>query len=303
MISILIPVFNRDINELVQALSKQLRLLNNSGEIIVMDDGSEPHYKSLNIKAAGIESVRYVESEANVGRIRIRQRLARTALYKWLLFLDCDSTIVSDQFLTNYCNTLTDGEQVIAGGRVYKTQQPTDCGFMLHWKYGTTREASRLANQSRAKRFMTNNFLISKTTFERFDFTGRLDGYGYEDTWMAIQLEAMQVAVVFIDNPVMHDGVETSDVFLKKSEAALHNLKRLSDLTVPAILIKHVTLYHYFYRFQSWKMLWIVPLVYTLMQRYVRSNLLSCKPSLVLFDLYRLNYFVGLNSRSYRQNN
>ncbi len=294
MISVLIPVFNRDVNELVDVLSKQLKLLNNLAEIIVMDDGSEAYYKNLNCKLAGIELVQYVESDTNQGRIYCRQKLAAIAKYEWLLFLDCDSKIVSDQFLKTYCNKLTNSEQVIVGGRIYTSQKPNDCRFMLHWKYGTYREVMRLGNQAHANRFMTNNFFISKNIFERFDFTGGWSGYGYEDTWMGIQLEAMNVPVIFINNPVIHDGIETSFVFIAKSKEALENLKRLSELIAPGILIKHVRLYYYFYRLQSWRILWVMQLVYSIMKRYINNNLQSCEPSLLKFDLYRLHYFVGV---------
>lgn len=293
MISVLIPVFNRNVNELVYVLSKQLKLLNNSAEIIVMDDGSEAYYKNLNCKLAGIEFVQYVESDTNHGRIYCRQKLAAIARYQWLLYLDCDSKIVSDQFLKSYCNKLNNSKQVIVGGRIYTSQKPTDCHFMLHWKYGTYREVMRFGNQARSNRFMTNNFFINKNIFERFDFTGGWSGYGYEDTWMGIQLEAMNVPVIFINNPVLHDGIETSSVFIAKSEEALENLKRLSELIAPGILIRHVRLYYYFYRLQSWRILWVLQLVYSIMKRYINNNLQSCEPSLLKFDLYRLHYFVS----------
>ncbi len=292
MISVLIPVFNRDVNELVHALHKQLKLLNNPAEIIVMDDGSEAYYKNLNGKLAGIECVQYIESEVNNGRILVRQKLAETAAYQWLLFLDCDSSIVSDQFLKTYCNKLTGIDQVLVGGRIYAPQKPADCRIMLHWQYGTSREVTRFDNRNQPYRFMTNNFLVSKNVFKKFDFTGGWDGYGYEDTWMGIQLEAMKVPVMFIYNPVLHEGVETSSAFIAKSESALLNLKILSKLIAPAVLVNHVKLYSYFLLLRSWRLTWLLQLVYFVLKGTICKNLRSCNPSLMLFDLYRLNFFV-----------
>ena len=293
MISVLIPVFNRDIIEMVQTLSKQLKFLPVSAEMIIIDDGSQACFKKLNSGGiADIPFVKYTESKINNGRIRARQMLAEAAKYEWLLFLDCDSTIVSDRFLENYYKEFTAVNQVIVGGRIYTSQKPADRGTMLHWKYGSNREITKFGKQGHTNRFMTNNFCIRKSVFNSFYFTGGLDGYGHEDTWMGIQLEAMNVPVIFIDNPVMHDGIESSSIFIIKSEEALRNLCKLSKVIAPGILVKHVRLINYYYRLRSLKMLWIVSIIYFVLRRAGKKNLLSCKPSLVLFDLYRLNYFI-----------
>lgn len=297
MISVLIPVLNRDVTQLVQTLIKQLKLLPVSVEIILLDDGSQTYFSKLNsVGIADTPFVEYIESKINNGRIRARQVLAEASKFEWLLFLDCDSDIVSDRFLENYYNEFNAVNQVIVGGRIYNPLKPADSGTMLHWKYGTCREAIKLGKHCHANRFMTNNFCIRKSVFKNFNFTGGWDGYGYEDSWMGMQLEAMNVPVIFIDNPVLHHGVEPSSVFIIKSEEALRNLCRLNQVTSPGILLRHVRLFNYYYRLRSWRMLWIVTLIYSMLGKVVERNLLSCKPSLLLFDLYRLNYFVKVMS-------
>ena len=298
MISILIPVFNWDVNELILELSSQAKQFQPDVEIIVMDDGSQTSYRHLNYKLNDIPFVRYYESEKNHGRIRARQMLAALASFDWLLFLDCDSKIISGRFLQNFCERISDTVNVIMGGRIYTAEKPADCRFRLHWKYGSVREKTRQGLEGYSNRFMTNNFFIRKNVFERFDFAGQWEGYGYEDTWMAIQLESMHIPVIFIDNPVKHEGLEESLVYLKKSQEALQNLKKLSGLVPQKILVKHVRLYAYFCRLRSLQLVWVIPFIYGTVRFSIRKNLNSCKPSLLLFDLYRLNYFASLYYQS-----
>ena len=99
MISILIPVFNQDVNKLVARLSAGLSHIQESGEIIVMDDGSQPAYREINKAITQRPFVRYVTHTQNHGRIRIRQMLAEAASGEWLLFPDGDSEILTDNFL------------------------------------------------------------------------------------------------------------------------------------------------------------------------------------------------------------
>ena len=47
---------------------------------------------------------------------------------------------------------------------------------------------------------------------------------------MGIQLEAMGIPIIYINNPIKHEGLEGSLEFLAKSKEALQNLKRLSKL-------------------------------------------------------------------------
>ncbi len=291
MISILIPVFNYDVTELADELSIQVEKLHIKAEIIIIDDGSEASFRNRQRQLSSVPHVQYLESPTNNGRVRIRQKLAASATYEWLLFLDCDSKIVSDKYLETFSNQVSDSAQVITGGRIYTNIQPADCRFRLHWKYGTTREKSCYDEQNCNNRFMTNNFLIQKEIFGSLDFTNAWEGYGYEDTWMAIQLESLNIPILFIDNPVKHDGIETSELFMSKSREALQNLHRLSCFVPRDRLKKHVRLYNHFCRIKLLGMTWLIHLVYGLLRISINKNLNSCNPFLAAFDFYRLHYF------------
>jgi glycosyltransferase involved in cell wall biosynthesis len=294
MISILIPVFNTEISGLVNSLSRQLSLLNREGEIIILDDASADHYKTVNRLSASSAGVEYHELANNLGRIRIRQALAEKARYPWLLFIDGDSTIISEHFLSEYYRQVEQGRDLINGGRIYDDKKPSKCNEMLHWKYGREREAIAGSNTS----FHTNNFCIRKKIFDQLTFEAGWEGYGHEDTWMGIQLEQSGIRTLYINNPVLHKVLETSEVFLQKSLNALENLRVLVTLYENVLVRKHVRLLDTYYKLKTAGLLGLVVKINRLLKKPIEKNLESCNPSLKVFDLYRLSHFINLNRSS-----
>ncbi|AXY74255.1 glycosyltransferase family 2 protein [Paraflavitalea soli] len=294
MISVLIPVFNQDVNILVARLSAGLSYIGQAGEIIVMEDGSAPAYQQINSPIATLPFVRYIAHAQNQGRARIRQLLATAAKGEWLLFLDGDSELCRDNFLRQYYEAIQTNTGVVVGGRTYSPAPPGDCTLRLHWKYGSAREGRRPGDQQQPA-FMTNNFLIEAQYFNQLSFDTGGEGYGHEDTWIGIQLEKAGIPVRYIDNPVLHAGLEKNTVFISKSENALHNLHQLSARVPGEVLARHVKLFRMYQTLKACNGLWVVKGVYKLLGSYITRNLHSCHPSLTLFDLYRLQYFIRLH--------
>ena len=69
MISVCIPIFNCDVNSLVNELSLQFKSFNIPGEIILIDDCSDENYKKLN-RFKG-DNISYYELKENIGRSKI----------------------------------------------------------------------------------------------------------------------------------------------------------------------------------------------------------------------------------------
>lgn len=289
MISILVPVFNTEVSELVRELVCQLQAGKLSGEIIVYDDASDANYKMANQALAYLPGVVYIESPVNNGRIAIRKLLAAAAKHEWLLFLDGDSKIISSQFLNRYYNAITEAADVYTGGRTYDVQVPADCSKKLHWKYGRERES--IKGQSAA--LHTNNFLIRKELFWKLPAPPSFKGYGYEDTWIDIMLHKAGKIIRHLDNPVLHDGVETTDVFLQKAKEAISNLSILSKTDEP-LWKKQVTLYRAYAGIKKWRLAKLYLKLYPPFAASIEKNLYSCKPSLFFFDLFRLYLLIQL---------
>ena len=299
MISILIPVYNCDVNELVQSLSDQIASSKIKCEIIIIDDASDASFRHVNLKSTSLPLVTYHQLHQNIGRNRIRQKLAETAKQEWLLFLDGDSKITDENFVPRYLQQITSFTDVIIGGRRYQELPPSECRLRLHWKYGTFRESAYYAKNGGLEYFgfISNNFLIRREIFFQLSFAENLKGYGHEDTWIGIQLEKLHAKMTFISNPVLHDGLEDIDQFLEKSRSAVENLNVLSRIIPPEVLKKHVKLFRYYLSLRKLGVTALVSMVGAVMEPYIMKNVHSCNPSLFFYDLYRLSYLISLRKQ------
>lgn len=293
MISVLIPVYNTSVVELVQELSRQLENLDIEGEILVLDDASSEEYRQQNRRITQLARVVYNELEQNAGRLQIRKFLSLEAKYSWLIFLDGDSRIINSSFIKEYADSTQSANDVIIGGRVYQKEKPQDCSRVLHWKYGHDRENI----VQRKKGFHTNNFCIKKHFFDQLSFDTSLHGYGHEDTWIGMQLEKIGAKITYIDNPIVHDGIENADVFIQKSLHALQNLSALSRQVTETVLRDHVKLFDHYCKLKRSGMASAVKMIYKRTKKTLEKNLTSCKPSLFLFDFYRLANFILINDQ------
>ena len=101
-LSILIPIYNDLCVNLVDALRQQAEAADFAYEILVADDGSTD--AEVIARNSGInqwEHCQYLRQAQNIGRAVIRNYLAQTAQYDWLLFIDSDMTLVRADYLSN----------------------------------------------------------------------------------------------------------------------------------------------------------------------------------------------------------
>lgn len=289
MISILIPVFNVDVTLLIKDLLQQLDKDKLSCEVLVFDDSSHESIKEINRKACQNHIVIYQELDRNYGRVEIRKRLAQAAKFEWLLFIDCDSAIVKPNYLQAYKSHL-DLSDAIVGGTVYQ-QEPPPCDRRLHWKYGACREVITPQKKS----FRSNNFCIRKALFQELLIPEELRGYGHEDTFIGIELERKGSRISYIENPVLHLGIEDTPTFISKSESALKNLLRLQMYIDESSLRRHVTLYDVYCKTRSLKPFIIS--AFRIIRPLLVRNLNSCNPRLSYFDFYRLCRLILLSRK------
>lgn len=298
MLSILIPVFNFDVCDLVHEISNQAVKAKVLFEIIVIDDASHEDFKIINRRITQYEGVIYIEEKKNLGRSKIRNKLADLSKYNNLLFLDCDSKIVKSNFLINYLRNI-DSETVIYGGREYDSINPEDGKYKLHWLHGIKREQIPAIVRAEVpnKSFMTNNFIISKKAFNKVRFNELIKGYGHEDTLFGYDLAAVNIVVRHIDNPVVHLGLESNDEFLRKTKEGIKNLKRIMSINGNTKkLIDDITLLSYYKRIKQLKLTKFFSYIYLKNESRLTKNLLSSKPNLIIFDLYKLGYLCSLDS-------
>jgi len=288
MISILIPVYNFKVVKLVQALRKQCERIKINYEILVFDDQSEQKYKDHNNVVGSYFGVNYTELSENLGRARIRNWLGKSARYENLLFLDCDSKIINKEFISEYQKHIKDYD-LISGGRVYSKNPPRAFSKKLHWLYGSKKESKSAAirNKHSIKYFHSNNFLVRRDVIMDIPFKEDVEGYGYEDLFLAKAISEKGYRVEHIDNPIEHLGLEKNTVFLDKTQNAINNLLQLkymgeyipTNLETAASTLYDLGLSDDFVKF------------YQKRQKTIENDLLSKHPKLRNLDFYKLNYY------------
>lgn len=299
MVSICIPIFNHDVRALALALAEQAASIEPKVEILLLDDGSEKTFRELNSRLHPQAIVRYEELDRNVGRSRIRNMLARKASHPYLLFLDCDVLLPSELFLQRYLDVMH-GSPVVVGGHIYGPP-PSDEQYRLHWMAGTRREVKGAGqrNDKPYHSFMTSNFLVHKTVFQSIQFREDLQGYGHEDTLFGFDLMKKGIQVSHTDNPVLHQGLEAAEDFLAKTREGLKNLEHTFRLigNDPDYL-DGVTILRTYKTMRSLGLCKPLRQLFRFSEKAMEKKLLGPKPSLTVFDLYKLAFLCRIMGRS-----
>lgn len=288
MISILIPVYNQNAVALVKALKDQCESLDVQYQIMVFDDLSNAETRKQNSALGHEFGVNYLELSENLGRARIRNRLARMARYKHLLFIDGDSGIVRDDYVKCYLDQI-DNAEIVYGGRIYQKKKPSDSKLVLHWKYGKTREALPLKKRllDPYLNFQSNNFMISAWLFGKLKFDEGVEGYGYEDLLFAEKIRNVDAGILHIDNPVIHLGLEPASEFIKKTKNAIKNLATLNA----AGELRNTRLTKYYEKMKSYGLKNFLVSYYRSNKKSIIKNLTSGSPSIWKFSLMKLGEY------------
>ncbi len=297
MLSINIPVYNIDVDNLVSQLIDQAKKLEIEFEIRVYDDGSKEALKTKNRSIAALSNVVYLELDKNMGRSAIRNKMGIESKFKYLLFIDADSKIVKPDYLDLYLKNVQKN-RVLCGGTIYQKTKPTEPEKYLRWFYGTKREAVSAETRNSKKGFIitSNNFLIEKELFAQIHFCENIKHYGHEDTLLGFDLFQKKIDILHINNPVEHTGLENSEVFLEKTKTALKNLHIIvSEVLVGDEAFKNQV--HFLNKYS--KLLSLFPAVFFrfifgIGERAMKKNLLGKNPKLAYFDLYKICFYSTL---------
>jgi cellulose synthase/poly-beta-1,6-N-acetylglucosamine synthase-like glycosyltransferase len=288
MLSICIPVYNFDVTSLVNRLSVQIKDLDVKCCIILIDDCSSDEYKQIN---AGVCSQHtYIQLDNNIGRSKIRNLFLNYSESKYLLFLDCDSFIPDDGFLSTYIHYLkTKNCDVICGGRVYGTEKP-ELAKMLRWKYGVCKESQpfEVRRLTPNKSFMTNNFLIKREVLQAIRFDENIHDYGHEDTLFGYMLKKNNIEIKHIDNPVLNGDIEENAIYLLKTEKAIANLIYILDyVRYDNAFIQDVSLLRFNQKINKYKLTNLIYGLFVISKPLLKYLFLKGYVSLLLFDFYK----------------
>lgn len=296
MLSILVPIYNYNAFPLVLELHKQCLACTVDFEIICIDDASTDHQPKNN-PIQFLTNCYFVELSQNIGRSKIRNLLASKSNYEWLLYIDSDTFPKNTDFISNYIRQINlSAKNVVFGGIVYTKDKP-DNDQLLRWLFGQKREAIAVSERKKNPYLTTfvSNLLIKKTVFDTLSFNEEITKYGYEDFVFIQNLKLENIEIKHIENPLYHLNLETSSLFLSKTKTALETLlfisKNNSKIEIDSKIIKtHKVLC-------DLKINLLIAKIFQKLRLKLEYHLTSEKPSLLVFDCYKIGYFCYLNSK------
>ncbi len=288
-LSICLPLYQQKPYAAVDKLKVQADNLHVDYEILIIDDASDPAISKENTRHfSAFPTVRYLVLPANIGRAKMRNRLAAEAKGKFMLCLDSDLIIENHKFLQNYWEQRNNA-LVLVGGR--KTSALIK-GCELRYYYALQREEKSLGQRQEKpySSFMTGNFFCNKAIFDRLQFDEALKGYGHEDTLFGFGLEALKIPLLQLENPVIFAADDTNKVFLKKTKEAINNLHILHRKYPEWSTKLRILDFALKIEKKNAKRLFIY--AYRPFKKLISKNLQSKKPKLFFYDLYRLYYLL-----------
>jgi len=293
MISICIPAYNCNVTELVEALALQIdRIDGPKPEILVGDDGSDKAYQEQYDFIKDIRHNKVLLAPQNSGRSKIRNWIASHAKFNYLLFIDGDCSVKSDDYIQKYLLEASKQKKVVLGGINY-SEILDDPRHILRWKYGHERE-SKIDYLKQEMSFLSSNFLVEKSTFEQFGFDESFKAYGHEDSLLGLSLRSAGIPITQIDNPVLHAGLEPGLSFIEKTKSSIENLGLLSEKIEGMDIRKKSVLLKIQEKELNPLLLFLGNTTYQAGRNMILKNLLSQKPSLFVFDLFKLFYLIHL---------
>lgn len=293
MLSILIPTYNFNCYTLAVQIVQQAVIENIVFELICIDDGSLSLVNKENQKINCLANCKFIELKKNIGLSNNRNALVKESKYENIIFLDGDSLLPDKKYINRYLKALKKNTDVIYGGRIHP--EMVDSTRKLRWKYGTKREDLKAAfrEKNKFKCILFNNTLIKRTLFNKIGFDKALTQYGHEDTLFAYNISKLNVDVLHIDNPVLHNDIDNNAVYLNKTIMSLENLNSLYKSG--SIDPHFVTFLRHFNRLKLLKLNYLFAFNFKVFHTLYESQLTSINPSIFIFDIFRLSYFCKIN--------
>lgn len=288
-LSVLIPTYNGDCRQQVTLLCRQAQQLPGlKYEIIVADDGStDRRMAELCREVEQLPGCRFIDRGVNSGRAAIRNFLAREAQYEWLLFMDCDMSIPSPDFVRNFLDC--QAHDMVYGGYIVGEGEKSN----LRYRYEKACEPQHRAEKRREHPFLhfhTCNFMVRREVMLAHPFDERFRHYGYEDVLFGRQLREAGISISHIDNPAGFFCFEDNAHFVSKTEEGLRTLYEFRDDLRGYSQMLTAVEGGIIGRLQAPIRLW-----HRLFGQLERRNLCGPHPSLHVFKLYKLGYYLSIN--------
>ena len=145
--------------------------------------------------------------------------------------------------------------------------------------------------------FRTTNFMVRRDLLLAYPFDETFHEYGYEDTLFGKQLKEHGATLIHLDNAATIADYEDNATFVAKTEESLRTLAAHAHQ-----LQGYSTLLHTANKLKCLHLQPLIAFVFKLFKDLLHKNLCSNSPSVFLFNVYKLGYYINL-TRSINQTN
>jgi len=228
-LSVLIPFLRDD----------PVRLLGELGgdgadiEIVVLDDGSNDEALAARVGAA-VRShrrpARFVRLTRNEGRAAGRNRLARNARGRHLLFLDSDMAPDRPDFLECWLTIALRDDPAVAFGGFTLNRTPLARIHALHRAMALASDCASAEHRrlDPEKHVFTSNLLVRRDVFDEVAFDEAFAGWGWEDVEWAMRV-GRRHRIDHVDNTASHLGLDAAPALAAKYEQSVANFARVAS--------------------------------------------------------------------------
>jgi len=293
MLSILIPIYNYNAYPLVMELHKQCLECAIDFEILCQDDASKSVLNSENEKINSLSNCNFTELKVNSAHSQNRNMLANKSKFENLLFIDGDSIIIRNNYISNYVSWLNNFD-IIYGGRLHPENCPSN-NQKLRWKYGKFIEDKSVEKRKLTpfQSLLFNNTVIKKDCFNKVKFDSHLTKYGHDDTQLSYQLSQFNPKLKHIDNPVEHGDIDSNKEYLIKSKSSLENLLELyNEGKINKDFSRLISL---LLLLNKLKLTYLISVFYKISEGILKRNLEGNNPNLILYTIFRIGYLCKIS--------
>ena len=138
--------------------------------------------------------------------------------------------------------------------------------------------------------FHTSNFVIKRNLMLTHPFDERFKKYGYEDVLFGKTLKEYNIKIEHIDNVLGYDNFTSNYSFILKTEESLHTLYQFKDE-----LQGYSKIIRYANHLERWHVSCLCKKLFPLLSLGIKARLTGNKPSIFLFNVYKLMYYISLS--------
>ncbi len=229
-LDICIPVYRQDPTRLILELARQKSAEDSC--LLIYDDGSGDPELTAQISAA-LQAYpgpsRLLTGIENRGRSGARNALIAAGSADWLLFLDGDMQIISNDFLMAYRAAAARQSLpccIVGGFDVHRSGGPAST--RLHVLQSCRSECLTAAqrNLDPGRFVFTSNIFLHRRICAEIPFDNHFRGWGWEDVEWGLNI-ARAYPILHIDNAAIHLGLDQDHDLVRKYERSGPNFMLL----------------------------------------------------------------------------